>query len=228
MTPVSLRPTATVEFTPVPFLIFKAGASVGWGWNLGPFEGLCEYNRYTGSYEKLSTFAHPYYDFWGSATFQFDTGAVIPGEWTHVVVLATYTTTYSGIAGLSEDSLFEWQCSKNKVRGLHYNFQGILGYQMPLPLSLAGVLVEVKGYYNGKAYGALDATYDGAFATVSLGPVMQFKLGEKDELLCLIEFSSRRSFNAQYEKDEEALYLTKTGREWFFNRLALSWTHKFM
>ena len=228
LTPVSLRPLVSVGFTPVPFLVFEAGASVGWGWNLGPFEGICAFNKETGKYEKLSTFAHPYYDVWGSVTFQFDTGALIPGDWTHVVILASYTTTYSGIAGLDQDTIFEWQCGKNKARGLQYVVQGVLGYQMPLPLSLTGVMFGATGYYDGKAYGEFDANYDGSFAKISISPFLQFKFGDKDDLYCLFDFASRRSFNAEFEELEEALYLKKTGREWFFNRIAFSWTHKFM
>lgn len=227
LTPISVRPKASVDFTPLPFLIFAAGGSVGWGWNLGPIEGLCELNKKTLDYEPISTFSHPYYDVWGSATFQFDTGALIPGDWTHVVTLASYSVTYSGIAGLSDDSIYEWQCSKNKARGLTYDFQGVLGYQMPLPLTLAGVMFKASGYFDGSVYKDYDKTFDGAFVTINISPLLQFKFGNKDNLTCLFDFSSRRSFEKEYTKAGESLLLKTTGREWYFNRFALSWTHTF-
>lgn len=228
VTPISVKPKASVQFTPVPFLVFKVGGAVGWGWNIGGIEGLCELNKTTCEYEAISTFDHPYYDVWGSATFQFDTGALISGDWSHVVILASYSTTYSGIAGLDADSIYEWQCGANQARGLKFEAQGILGYQMPIPLHLAGIMVKAGGHYDGADYGKFDENYDGAFVTVNVSPVMQFQFGEKDDLYCLFEFSSRRSFNAEYEKAGESLYLKKTGREWYFQRLALSWTHRFM
>ena len=145
ISPVSIRPKLSVDFTPVPFLIFSAGSSIGFGWNMLGIEGLCRLNTLNYDYEELSTFSHPYYDFWAGATFQFDTGAIIKGDWTHVVILASYTATYSGIAALDDYSVYEWQCSKGKARGLYYEFQGVLGYQMPIPLSLAGIMFKSTG-----------------------------------------------------------------------------------
>lgn len=228
LTPVSVRPKASFEFTPLPFLIFSAGASIGWGWSLPGIGGFNLLNKKSLEYEKLSTFNHPYYDFWGSATFQFDTGALIPGDWTHVVILASYKTIYAGVAGLADQSVYEWQCSKNRVAGLAYEAQGVLGYQMPIVLSLAGIMFNASGFYDGSVYGSYDKNFDGSFTSFSISPLMQFKFGERDGLTCLFDFSSRRSFDKKYEKPAESLLLTKTGREWFFNRIALSWTHRFM
>ena len=228
LTPLTFRPKVSVEFTPVPFLVFKAGASVGLGWNIGDVKGLCELDEITFDYENLSTFSHPYYDLWASATFQFDTGALIPGDWTHVVMLASYTTTYSAIAGLDSDAIYIWQNSKNKVRGLSYEFQGILAYQMPLVLYRAGLMYKMNGYYDGSNYGIYDDNFDGTFAEISISPLAQLKFGEKDELAVLVDFSSRRSFDAEISKESESLLRNKLGREWFFKRLALSWTHRFI
>ena len=228
LSPISIRPKISVEFTPLPFLIFSAGASIGWGWNIGSIEGLCELNPLSYDYESLSTFSHPYYDFWAGATFQFDTGAIIPGDWTHVVILASYTATYSGLMGLDDYSVYEWQCSKGKARGLSYEFQGVLGYQMPLPITLAGILFKMDAYYDGSIYGSFDDTFDGDFTEISISPLAKFKFGKKDGLTCLFDFSSRRSFETEFEKSGESLYINVTGREWFFKRIALSWSHRFI
>ena len=228
LTPVSVRPKESIEFTPVPFLVFKAGGSLGLGWNVFGFEGLCVFDESTLSYQPLKTFEHPFYEVYGSGTFQFDTGAIIDGDWSHVVLQATYTTSYSGLAGLEEGTIYEWQASKNKARGLQYEFQGILAYQMPIPLKMAGVMFKTNGHSKGEDYGKFNATYNGAFATINISPLLQFVFTENDTLFCLFDFSSRRSFNTTYEKDGAALYLKNTGREWYFNRFAISFTHKFM
>ncbi len=228
LTPISLKQKLSIEFTPVPFLIFSAGGSIGWGWNIGPIEGLCEMNKATYEYEPISTISHPYYEAWGTVTFQFDTGALIPGDWSHVVLLASYTTIYFGIAGLESDSLYEWQCSKYQVRGLAYQAQCILGYQMPLPINLAGVMFKATGYYNGDAYGVYNDVFDGDFPEISISPLVQFKIGKKDNLICLFDFSSRRSFENKIEKESDILNTKVTGREWYFKRFAISWTHTFM
>ena len=191
-------------------------------------DALKSFKYITFDYENLSTFSHPYYDLWASATFQFDTGALIPGDWTHVVMLASYTTTYSAIAGLDSDAIYIWQNSKNKVRGLSYEFQGILAYQMPLVLYRAGLMYKMNGYYDGSNYGIYDDNFDGTFAEISISPLAQLKFGEKDELAVLVDFSSRRSFDAEISKESESLLRNTLGREWFFKRLALSWTHRFI
>ncbi|MCR5288463.1 MAG: hypothetical protein K6E51_00565 [Treponema sp.] len=52
-------------------------------------------------------------------------------------------------------------------------------------------------------------------------------LNDKDSLTTLIDFSSRRSFEVDHDKTEEEPYLKCTGREWYFKRIAVSWTHIF-
>lgn len=227
LTPISLRPKLSLEFAPLPFLIFNSGASFGWGWNFPGIKGLCEYNKESGEFENLSTFKHPYYDFWAGVRLQFDTGALFEGDWTHVIMLASFTSLYSGIVGLEDKSIYEWQCGKFRAKGWLYEIQGILGYQMPLVLRRIGIMVKSVAYYDGSVYGEFDETFDGDFATVNISPFLQFNFGEKDELSCLFDFSSRRSYNNKIENDRDILIQKASGREWFFNRIALSWTHKF-
>ena len=228
LSPVSVRPKVSVEFAPVPFLVFRAGGSLGLGFNYLGLEGVAEYNPKTREFETLSGIKHPYYDLWASGTFQFDTGALIPGDWSHVILLASYSTVYMGLAGLEKGDIFEWQCGKFKACGLAYEAQGIIAYQMPLALKFAGVMTKVAGYYDGAVYGDYDKNFDGDFAEISISPVLQFTLGEKDELTTLLDFSSRRSFESEIKKNSDILYSRKTGREWYFKRLAISWTHNFM
>ena len=228
LTPVSLRPKIGVEFVPLPFLILRAGASIGWGWNYLGLEGLAEFNKITHEYDALSTFSHPYYDLYAGATFQFDTGALIPGDWSHVLLVASYNMVYLGMAGVDKNTLFEWQCTRTKTQGLAYEGQVLLAYQMPLPLKVAGIMFKSVGYYDGSVYGEFDDGFDGDFAEISLTPVLQFELGEKDSLSCIFDFSSRRSFETEFNNEYEMLTSNVSGREWYFKRFALSWTHRFI
>ncbi len=99
---------------------------------------------------------------------------------------------------------------------------------MPIALKLAGVMTKCVGYYDGTVYGEFDKTFDGDFAEISISPVFQLCFSEKDNVTFLIDFSSRRSFATKINNNTDMLYTQKTGREWFFKRLALSWTHRFM
>ena len=89
-------------------------------------------------------------------------------------------------------------------------------------------MTKFVGYYDGKVYGEFDRTFDGAFPEISISPVLQFSFGDRDDLTLLFDFSSRRSFVTKLNNNTDMLYTQKTGREWFFKRFALSWTHRFM
>lgn len=158
----------------------------------------------------------------------FDTGAIIPGDWSHVVMLATYKTFYSGIAGLDRYTPYEWQTDKNRVAGFQYEFSGILAYQMPILLYRAGFMYTAYGHFDGADYGHFNASYDGAFTQHSLAGLLQFKLAQKDVLTCLVQFTIRRSFDREFDEKEDSLFAKKIGMEWYFQRLIFSWTHKFL
>ena len=157
----------------------------------------------------------------------FDTGAIFAGDWTHVVMMANFKTRYAGIMNIGRNTVYEWQAAKNQVQGLQYDAQVVLGYQMPIVLSLAGIRFQATGHFDGSDYGAINSNFDGAFSTISLSPLFQFSFGDKDSLICLIDFSSRRSSAQQNTAEEDMLYHTTIGREWYFKRIAFSYTHKF-
>ena len=88
-------------------------------------------------------------------------------------------------------------------------------------------MYTIYGHFDGSDYGDFDESYDGAFAQHSIAAVFQFRLSARDELTCIPQFTSRRSFEKEISEAEEALYTKKTGREWYFQRLIFSWTHNF-
>lgn len=133
-------------------------------------EGIAKFNKDSGEYETLSTISHPFYEFWAQSDFMFDTGALIPGEWTHLIMLGSFRIFYSGIAGLERHDIYEWQTTKNMAQGLQYEASGLLAYQMPLALYRAGIIFTAGGHFNGGDYGNLDSWYDGGFTKYSLSP----------------------------------------------------------
>ncbi|MCR4630249.1 MAG: hypothetical protein K5786_01315 [Treponema sp.] len=227
LSPVSIKPGLSVSFTPIAFLVFNAGAEIGTGWNLLGIEGMGSWDASTEShYASLTPFASWYHHFWFQGTFQFDTGALIPGDWSHVVMLASYKVEHIGITGCANQELWCWQGSSNQVNGWKYYSNAILAYQMPLFIKRAGVLAEFSGYYSDDVY-EFGSAYDGNFMTVDISPLAQFQLGQNDELSLLFNFSSRRGYSAEYEGSYSETFLSTISREWYFKRIALSWTHNF-
>lgn len=231
LSPITIRPMASFAFSPVPFLEFSAGGSIGTGWSLIGLTGLGvlddEKTVDEAEYDDLTPFAHWYYDFWGKGTFMFDTGAIWQGDWTHVVMSASYQAIYKGVTGVDDKEIWAWQCGLNNVNGWQYSSTFILAYQMPLVLYRAGLMCELFGQIQDKDYGPISSRFNGDYMNVRISPFMQFNFGEKDTLFVLFSFKTRRSFEEDHDKAVEESYLTYAGDEWHFNRIALSWTHKF-
>ncbi|MBQ2530373.1 MAG: hypothetical protein II547_08980 [Treponema sp.] len=224
ISPISIMPGVEVKFTPLPFLVFSAGAKAGTGWNLGTIQGMAEFNG-TDDFINITPFTAWFLKWFAQATFQFDTGAIWKGDWTHFQIMYSYQVYYEFLSTKDKGDVWLWQASNNKVNGLK-NYQNlVLAYQMPLILSRVGVLAEWDGYYFSDSF--TNPLYKGDFCQVSISPMAQLSFTEKDTLSILLGFSSRRSFAESHDKSNTETLLTYSGYEWFFNRLALSYTHTF-
>ena len=224
ISPLSIRPIASISFSPLPFFVFDAGSSIGTGWNLLGFEGFCEYKN--GSYENMTPFTRYYHDHWIGATFQFDTGAIFEGDWTHVIILANYQMIYKGVTGVKNGHLWAWQTTEGYVNGLGYEFIALLGYQMPKFVELIGVMADMYGYYRNSDYGEYAQTY-GKFMTIEISLLASLSLNKTNALTIAARTASRRSFTSDHKKGEEEPHLVQSGREWFFDCIAISWERKF-
>ena len=223
LSPVSVKPGISATFTPLPFLVFKTGAEIGSGWNLAGLQGMAYLDR--DSYTDYKPFQTYFVKWYGQGTFQFDTGALIPGDWTHIQLMYTYQIYYAGLTSAETGDIWMWQCANNKANGWSSYQNIVLAYQMPLVLSRIGLLTEFDGHFSDSDYP--NENYKGSFKSISISPLMQFTLGEKDSLTLLFGFSSRRSFESDHTESIVEPGLTYSGREWFFNRIALSWSHNF-
>lgn len=227
LSPVTLRPMVEMDFTPLPFLVFGAGASIGSGWNVLDFEGLVEYDFGTKDYEPLTPFAHYYYDLWASGTFQFDTGALIEGDWSHIVMVASYSLIYAGLTGVDDGIIWQWQESAGQANGLQYSITGVLGYQMPLVLNMIGIMGEFYGHFDKDDYGIVAESFDGDFTTVDISALFNFGINKTNSLTTLLTFRRNRSYSTKHSDEDEEPLLFVRGGEWSFYRLAFSWKHQF-
>ena len=225
LSPVSVKPAFEVAWTPLPFIVLTAGAQAGTGWNLGGLQGMAVLADDGKSYTNLKPFGTFYVKCFAQGTFQFDTGAIVDGDWTHFQIMYTYQVYNEMLTGVKNQTVWEWQCTGNKVNGLK-NYQNIvLAYQMPLVLSRVGVLTEIESYFNADAFA--NPNYKSTFAQVSISPLAQFTFNDHNGLSVLLGFSSRRSFTTDHKDKIEETGLSYDGYEWFFNRIALSWTYTF-
>lgn len=227
LTPLTIEAIGKIGFSPIAFLNFNAGVKIGSGWELIGLQGVAEYNPITARYDSISPFSAAHNAVWIEGVFQFDLAAVVPGEWNHVVFVAAYKTQYEQMLGVENKHPWLWQTIGHKVNGLSYESSFILGYQMPLPLSMVAVQTVLLGYYNAADFAPQYTDWDPTFMTVEINPIGVITLSKKQSLLIQFSFASRRSFSQDHSAENRSvLEYTQTGREWYFRRLALSYSHK--
>lgn len=227
LSPVTVAPVASVTFSPIAFLEFAVGGTAGTGWNISDwFQGMAAYNEAKPEYKDLTPFAHWYLYGWASGCFMFDLAALWEGDWHHVVMTATYKAGYQKLTGTDSD-VWLWQASDGMASGWVYEQEYFLGYQMPLTVSMIGVGTTVSGHYKSSDYGKFSKNYDGDFRTIDIWPMAEITLNKTNQIYVVVDFTTRRSFKEKYEDSEHEPLMTKTGREWLLDAIALQWKHVF-
>ena len=227
LSPVTIMPQLAVAFTPIAFLKFTASAKIGTGWELIGIKGMGILDSPRSGYVSLPAFQNYFYEFRLTNLFQFDLGAIIPGDWTHVVTQATYEIMYTGLTGVKNGTPWLWQASGEKANGWNYYSQIILGYQMPLVLQTVGMQFEFSGYYDDSSFAPIYAEWNPTFTRVNINPICILKFNDKHSLTIQSRFSSRRGFSTSAGNDATNFRLNYNGREWWFERVALSYSYSF-
>lgn len=227
LSPLTVAPVASVTFSPIAFLELAIGGTIGTGWSMTDnLQGAMELNESKPKYENLTPFANWYLNVWASACLMFDAAAIWEGDWHHIVATATYKAGYQKMTG-TKATVWGWQASYGLADGWIYEQEYILGYQMPLKLSMIAVGTTLAGHYQSSDYGKFSHNYEGDYMTIDIWPTAEIKLNDKDKLYVILDFRARRSFKEKYDDDAYEPFMTTTGREWIFYALALQWIHKF-
>lgn len=228
LSPVSVEQAIGVSFSPIAFLNFDIGTSIAAGWYFEPLgiQGLAVWDQAANEYKNMTT---GLFEAWFQGTFMFDLAAIIPGDWNHVVTMDSFKVYYSGLTTGGENGRpWLYQGSGEKANGWKYLASFLIGYQMPIVLQTVGVQAELEGYLNAnEAYNEIYHDMNPGFMTVHISPIMVFEFTEKDALTLQVRFSSRQSFTQTYSDKSERLQLDYVGREWYFDRIALSYKHSF-
>ena len=229
ISPVSLNANFKATLTPIAFLKLAAGLGVGTGWDIG-FVGLGINDPVSGI--EARNFDGVVYRAWAGGTFQFDLAAVAPGEWNHVVVLASPRVEYKAYSQASADQAWIWEADKGmNFNGLKLYGNYLIGYQMPIALDLAGILLQTEGYLGSvrdraPSDGSKALKWGSDFTYLVFGPLLDFKLGAGGSLAVLPQFKTGIKWTdsttrAPYfeKRDYEGSYL-------YFYRLAFDYSLK--
>ena len=160
VTPISLMGIGELSWTPIAFLQFMTGGSLGSGWNIPMANGI-GLNKPIGLYDPENVrkaeidgkaFDGFIWSAWLGAAFQFDLAAVLNGDWNHVVFRAYNELRYSAYsrAGSGDSWVYINDMGENR-NGWNWYGNFVLGYQMPLSpvLDMLGFMSEVNvNLYN--------------------------------------------------------------------------------
>ncbi|MDR0402420.1 MAG: hypothetical protein LBH35_02395 [Treponema sp.] len=156
LSPISLSGIVEGILTPAAFLQIAAGFRIGSGWNIKLFgkdiygSGI---NRDDGSGNAEtagSAFDGVYWKAHAGGALQFDLAAVFPGDWNHLVFRSYHEINYGTYSAASKnDSWFLDTNDGENRNGFSYYGNFLVGYQMPLFINTAAILVEMnKSLYN--------------------------------------------------------------------------------
>ncbi|MCL2069712.1 MAG: hypothetical protein FWH19_01850 [Treponema sp.] len=191
--PVSMNGNAEIIWSPAAFLLLSGGGRAGSGWPMPLGRGI-GINRPVGDYQEGEVrLAEPdgeafdglLWSGWGAATLQFDLGAVMAGDWNHVLFQARQEFRYAAYsrAGSGDSWIFENDLGENR-NGWKYYATYVLGYHMPLSplLDTVAVMAELeKNLYNspgGDFWGdGLGYWIFSGFVNLSFNPRLSTLLG---------------------------------------------------
>jgi len=212
VTPVSLGGLVGVVWTPIAFFQLNAGGLLGSGWNIHAFGadayGIGKNQPDDKGYSKNvgKAFDGMHWNLHTGGTLQFDLAALFPGDWNHVVAKIEQSIIYKGNTNAKKHEawFFENDDGEN-TNGFNYFGSYLVGYQMPIFLSMAALLVESDLYLydmpNREKWG------DDKMRWVFSG-VLGFNIKNQFEILLITQFQLARNY--QEHNWQELYYRYRT------------------
>jgi len=200
--PIHFQPGITFSFTPLSFFTLSVENVVGTGWNFLGFQGV---GKNIKGKEAESIKSDPFggfiYNLKLYGSFQFDSGALFPGKWNHLLISLTPILKYQHYT--NSESGEPWQYKND----LGENFNGwkldgtyFIGYKMPLTLELAGILLETEQNISVKERSPMkksDGTkgWGSDFILMRLGAILKLKTSEKSAIVGLFQLLRSRDYS---------------------------------
>jgi len=238
VTPVNFNAIFKTVVTPIAFIELSAGTRFGAGWPLNLFgndiygtglnlPGITNAQTYSGS-----AFDALLWKGFAGGTFQFDLAAVVPGDWNHVVFLTYHEINFHNNlnARANEAWYFENDDGEN-LNGFNYYGNFVIGYQMPIFLSMVALLAEMDLHlYDTPGR----AVWGDDLIRWHFSAILNFTITEKLGVAVITQFRTRRNFTNFDEHDSsQSLHFqsrildTQDPLRLEFYRVAAIMTYKF-
>ncbi|MBN1498571.1 MAG: hypothetical protein JW982_00310 [Spirochaetes bacterium] len=227
--PISVNGVADFTLTPIAFLNINCGSSLGTGWTALGIIGLGE-NSYEEDEIKSQPFSGIVTKNWTGVTFQFDLGALIPGDWTHVVFVANQQIEYKYYSAADDDTPWEYEASGGEnFNGFRWNQTYFLGYMMPTKpfyIDTVGFITETEQRITKKNDSKMsEGGWGSDFMKINFGPLVNFKFTKTSWFTVLVQFKTAPDYtdettgNAHFMKRQVD---TDSDTYLYFNRIAFS------
>lgn len=195
--PVSINAIASATLTPVAFLNFQAGLSIGTGWSIPGFSNGLGLNIDGSGTPAEDSFAGVVLEPWMSGTFQFDLGAVIPGDWAHILLSTTAKLGYKYYTDAGPDDPWQFQADAGEnFNGFSYFGTYVLGYRLPYKVNTVAFMVETEQMlFDNKDRSSADPYDWGSdFVKVTFGPLVNIQLSRNSNIAILIQFTIEKDY----------------------------------
>ena len=229
VSPVSLNANFQATLTPIAFLKLDAGGGIGTGWNIG-FVGLGVIDQ-DGDVVPQD-FGGIVYRAWVEGTFQFDLAALFPGDWNHLVVLASDKAEFQAYTGADASTAWIWEADSGMdFNGWQLYGSYFLGYQMPLALDTVGFLVQTQGWLGSvrdmaPSDGSAPLKWGSDFTYLFFGPLFDFKIDGKSSIAILPQFKTGIQWTDQTKWLNDFQDRVYEGSYVYFYRIAFDYSLK--
>ena len=196
LTPVTIEGKFNVVWTPLAFLEVYGGASIGSGWKLLTWHGLSINQNKAGKTHKTPVnFKKAFYSANFGGALQFDLGAIVKSDWTHIIARMDQYFLYKGVTGVGQlDSWVIMDDNGENRNGFTYCASYVLGYQMPLPMNMIAFRVETGKTFFKVPAGIDKSTWGEDRVNMLFGPIISFKPIDKLSILLIAQWKTIRDY----------------------------------
>jgi hypothetical protein len=214
VTPVSMNTGLDLTLTPIAFAQIKAGGSIGTGWNCAFLDiapnawGLNKPQADGSGLIAGEPFEAVIWTLYGGAVLQFDLGAVIPGDWTHVLFQTYHQINYRAntLAESGDSWSYENDGGENR-NGFNYYGSYVLGYQMPTAPVLKTIAFMAE--MEQKLYAEQGSAYGDELPYWLFSALANFEISPRSSFAAIAQLSLDRNFENWYrwiDKNDDVFY----------------------
>ena len=191
ITPVTTEGKFGITWTPIAFLELYTESKIGSGWKLTKdLLGIAinENNGGKSNYIPLN-FSKAVYSFALGGAFQFDLGAVIPNDWSHVVFRTDQSALYKAMTGVNSEISWLYQADSGANRnGWRYMSSYVIGYKMPLFLDLIAMKIDVEKKLFASPKGLDNKKWGEYLFLTTFGPIINFNIKKDYNIMLLAQW----------------------------------------